>query len=185
MNDYLLRSKIVYQMIQLIFYCFRHPLTFSVLQLFLHCCFLKMALAIVSGIKSTVIEPYMFFMTLGFAVTLVPLDQLQQDKICLTQYHQSSDYCINFSKSPTSVTKLAILASSSLFSMKVSIIDTLPAIFWCLMIGSVCDRFPKTRKYFMILTAVSVILRDVLVLFNLIFFDTWGEFDGHNSKFVV
>lgn len=128
-----------------------------------------------SLLSSIVIEPYTFFMALGFAVTLVPLDQLQQDKICLIQYDEQPDYCIGLSKLQTSEIKLGILTSTSYFGMKVSLIETLPAIIWCLMVGSVCDRFPKTRKYFMIMTAVSVVIRNSLLILNLVFFDTWGE----------
>lgn len=130
---------------------------------------------IVSILNSIVIEPYMFLVALSFAITLIPSDQLQQDKICLYQYNQSADYCLGLSKSPTTPIKIAILASSNVFSLKLALIDSLPAIVWCLLVGSVCDRFPKTRKYFMILTSTSVLIKNTLVLLNLIFFDSWGK----------
>lgn len=127
-----------------------------------------------SVLNSIVIEPFTFFMALGFAVILVPLEQLQQDKICLVHFDQTSDYCLEMSKSPTSDIKLNILTFTSYFGMKVALVDSLPAIIWCLLIGSVCDRYPRTKKYFMIMTALSVFIRNALLLLNVIFFNQWG-----------
>lgn len=125
-------------------------------------------------VKSITIEPYMFFMILSFIVSEVPIDQLQQDKICLYQYNQKIDYCLELSKLPTSDVKIFVLSANNSFNVNVTIINAITSIIWCLLIGSICDRFPKSQKYFMIMTSVSAIIWNIFLLFNTVYFDSFG-----------
>lgn len=125
-------------------------------------------------VKSIIVEPYMFFMILSFIILEVPIDQLQQDKICLYQYNQTIDYCLKLSKLPTSDIKIAVLSANNSFNINATIINTITSIIWCLLIGSVCDRFPKSQKYFMIMTSVCAITMNIFLLFNTVYFDSFG-----------
>ena len=134
-------------------------------------------------IKSIVIEPYLFLMSLTIGMSLVPLEQLQQDKICLIEFNQTVEYCLTMSESVTSDVKLGILARSNTVSQFKAFIDAFPGVIWCLIVGSICDRFPKTRKPFMIATVCSGLVRDSVLLLNLINFYSWGMFPNFNSDF--
>lgn len=128
-------------------------------------------------LKSLVIEPYIFLMGVSIATSLVPLEQMQQDKVCRIEFNQTIEYCLKLSESATSDMKIAILARSNNFNQFKAILDAVPSIIWCLVAGSVSDRYPKTRKPFMVATALSGLLRDGLLLLNLVYFNTWGNFD--------
>ena len=64
-------------------------------------------------------------------MSLVPLEQLQQDKICVNEFNQTIDFCLQLSESPTSDMKLAILVRSNHFSQFTSMFDWIPALMWC------------------------------------------------------
>lgn len=132
-------------------------------------------MAVPSWMKSIVIEPYIFLMGLTIGMSIVPIAQLQQDKICRNEFNQTVDYCIQLSESSTSEMKLAILARSNDFTQVNTIIGTVPAMLWCLIAGSLCDRYPRTRKPFLIATVVSGLVRDSALILNLINFNNWGD----------
>lgn len=133
-------------------------------------------MAVPPWIKTIVIEPYIFLMSMTIGMSLLPLEQLQQDKICRIEFNQTLDYCLKMSESSTSEVKLAILARSNNFGQFKTIIDAVPGMFWCLIAGSVADRYPKTRKPFMIATALSGLVRDSALLLNLFNFYNWGNY---------
>lgn len=133
-------------------------------------------MAFPSWLKSLVIEPYLFLMGISIATSLVPLEQLQQDKVCRIEFNQTIEYCLKLSESATSDTKLAILARSNNFNQFKAIIDAIPSMLWCLVAGSFSDRYPRTRKPFMVATVLSGLVRDGLLILNLINFNNWGNF---------
>ena len=126
--------------------------------------------------KSIVIEPYIFLMCLTIGMSFVPLEQLQQDKICVNEFNQTIDFCLKLSESPTSDMKLAILVRSNKFAQFASMFNWIPALMWCLIVGSICDRYPNTRKPFMIATVFSGLLRDAVLILNVINFYNWGNY---------
>ena len=133
-------------------------------------------MAVPSWLKSLVIEPYIFLMGMSIAASFVPLEQMQQDKVCRNEFNQTIEYCLKLSESPTSDMKLAILARSNNFNQFKAILDAIPSMLWCLVAGSFSDRYPKTRKPFMIATVLSALVRDGLLILNLINFNNWGNF---------
>ena len=90
------------------------------------------------------------------------------------QYNQTIGYCLELSKLPTSDVKIAVLSANNSFNINATIINAITSIIWCLLIGSICDRFPKSQKYFMIITSVSAIIMNIFLLFNTIYFDSFG-----------
>lgn len=115
-------------------------------------------------------------MTISFAITTIAMDQLVQDKICLLDYQQSIQECITLSESKSNPFKLPVLADRNTFNFKYSLLDMIPATIWTLLIGSICDSFPRTKKYFLISTSGSIMIENTLVLINLIFFNEMGKF---------
>ena len=117
------------------------------------------------------IEPYIFFMVLAYSA---PIEQLQQDKLCIQRFHQSIDYCLNVSESKTSEMKLAILSQSNTLSLYATIIYTTFGVIWCLLIGCLCDKHVKLRKPFLIMAPGSILFGNILGMFQVVFFNELG-----------
>ena len=117
------------------------------------------------------IEPYIFFMALSYSG---PIEQMQQDKLCLQTFRQSIDYCLNVSESKTSEMKLSILSQSNTLSLYATITYTTFGVIWCLLIGCLCDKHVKLRKPFLIMAAGSFLFENILGMFQVVFFNELG-----------
>ena len=119
-------------------------------------------------------EPYVFFMVLSYSVCSIPVEQLQQDKICLQQLNQSIDYCLLASKSEATSIKLSILSQSNMLTLYSTTMETITGIVWCLLTGAICDKHRSLRKIFMVLAPFSLLVGNMLKFINVIFYNQLG-----------
>ena len=112
---------------------------------------LSIAWSIINSLK---IEPFVLIFVMSANVSEIARVQLIQDKICLNNYNQSRDFCIDLSKirdtnddpDYSDETKNKILADVAKLSTYIQIISTLPAFFYILFIGPFLDRYINGRR---------------------------------------
>ena len=124
--------------------------------------------------KYVSMEPYIFFMVLSYSVVGLPIAQLPQDKICLQQLNQTIEYCLIASRSESTPIKLSILSQSNIFTLYVTIMETITGITWCLVTGVICDKHRKLRKLFLILAPFSVLIGNMFTLVNVAWYNELG-----------
>jgi len=77
------------------------------------------------------------------------MNQLIQDKICKLVYKQNDSYCLKVSNleaggldDPKNL-KILILTKSAEFNLYLTLLSTVPSIFWCIFLGSWCIRMEE------------------------------------------
>ena len=123
-------------------------------------------------IKQLRVEPFMFLLLFAGAVSNVTLSLLVQDKICVLEFKQSNDYCINLNKLDSNDDiQSEILVLSTKFSLYSTIIGMIPSVLWSVFIGSWCDKYIHGRKVLLCATALGGMLDTILVMINAYYFD--------------
>ena len=123
-------------------------------------------------IKQFRVEPFMFLLLFAGAVSSVTLPLLVQDKICVLEFKQSNDYCINLNKLDSNDDiQSEILVLSTKFSLYSTIIGMIPSVLWSVFIGSWCDKYIHGRKVLFCATALGGMLDITLVMINAYYFD--------------
>ena len=127
---------------------------------------------LVNLIKQLRVEPFMFLHMFAGAVSSVTQSLLIQDKICVLEFKQSNDYCINLNKlSSDDEIQSEILVLSTTFSLYSTIISMVPCVLWSMFIGSWCDKYIHGRKVLFCATALGAMLDMILVMINAYYFD--------------
>lgn len=121
-------------------------------------------------VKSLKVEPIAFCFSFVTMSRFLAMQQMLQDKICVQTFGQSIDYCRKLGTSPNSIIKDGILSKTSTYTFYYTTIMVVPGLFWCIFVGSWCDKYLGARKLFMILCAVSGFIEAVLLIVNAYFF---------------
>lgn len=118
---------------------------------------------VVSFIKNSRSEPYLFSAGIFISLKIVCLQLLIQDKLCLNRFNQTREFCSSLSTSPDSMIKNEIIGKGSYYMTVVIMIQTLPGVIWSLFIGIGCDKFIKGRQIFMILSVTSGVIDSIFL----------------------
>lgn len=129
---------------------------------------------VISFIKNSRSEPYLFSAGLFISLKIVCLQLLIQDKLCLNQFNQTREFCSSLSTSADSLIKNEIIGKASYFMTIVIMIQTLPGVIWSLFIGIGCDKFIKGRQIFMILSVASGIVDSIFLY--------WTAYDFYSGN---
>ena len=130
---------------------------------------------LLSIIKLIRLEPYMFLFMFAYGLEGLTVAQLVQDKICISKYNQSEEYCAALSEyindNEEVDFKSSILADVTRFGLYKSVITSIPVIFWSLFLGSWADRHSSAPKILLSLAAIGSLLESGLLLLNAIDFE--------------
>lgn len=121
-------------------------------------------------IKSMKIEPVAFCLSFVAMSRFLAMQQMIQDKLCIKQFNQTFDYCRSLSGEENTVMKDDILAATSTYTFYYTTIMVIPGLFWCIFVGSWCDKYLGARKLFIILCAVSGFVEAIFLILNAYFF---------------
>ena len=116
------------------------------------------------------IEPIAFCFSFVSTSRFLAMQQMIQDKICIKKFNQTFDYCQSLSGEENTVMKDDILAATSTYTFYYTTIMVIPGLFWCIFVGSWCDKYLGARKLFIILCAVSGFVETVFLILNAYFF---------------
>jgi len=124
-------------------------------------------------IKLLRVEPLIFLFCLQNGLKQIPTTQLLQDKICRFWYNQTHEFCLGMAQMPIveHSYRCQILTDTAVFSTYQSLLMTIPALLWCLFIGSWVDRYTRGRKIIMIITSLAAIIETLLFLHSSIKFN--------------
>lgn len=92
-------------------------------------------------IGSLNVEPCAFLLTFASMSRLLSIQQLFQDKLCIQKFNQTEAYCSNLAFEETSPIKQSILSEVTSYNFYDTLIAAFPGIFWCLFVGSWCDKY--------------------------------------------
>lgn len=87
------------------------------------------------------VEPCAFLLTFASMSRMLSIQQLFQDKLCIQRFNQSDSYCSNLAFEVTSPVKQSILSEVTRYNFYDTLISAFPGIFWCLFVGSWCDKY--------------------------------------------
>ena len=125
-------------------------------------------------IKQLRVEPFIFFYMFATSASEVIQSQLIQDKICVFEFNQTNDYCMDLHEldmnSNKSETQSQILVRLTQLNLYTTLINTFPVLIWSLFIGSWCDKYIHGRKILMCFAAIGSILDMILLMINAFFF---------------
>lgn len=116
------------------------------------------------------LEPYIFMFYIMNAIKGVPSGQLTQDKICLNQFHLSSNYC--YALPTMSATddylnkKSEVLAEATNFSIYGALFMTLPSLFGGFLIGPWTDKYPMGKKIILMAGSLTGIMEALILILN-------------------
>jgi hypothetical protein len=137
---------------------------------------------IISFLNNLRLEPFLFIFVFVMMLRRVPQDQILQDKICIQKYNLPHDFCyklptFNETTDPRYHYKSQILGDSTQFNMYLTLVATLPSVFWSLFFGSWTDKYAPAKKILLLIGGLSYTIEGVLLAFLAIKFDT-----GKNRK---
>ena len=125
-------------------------------------------------VKQLRVEPFIFFHMFATSASEVIQSQLIQDKICVLEFNQTNDYCMELHEldmnSNKSETQSQILVRLTHLNLYTTLINTFPVLIWSLFIGSWCDKYIHGRKILMCFAAIGSILDMILLMINAFFF---------------
>ena len=121
-------------------------------------------------VKQLRVEPFIFFYMFATSASEVIQSQLIQDKICVLEFNQTNDYCMELHEldmnSNKSKTQSQILVRLTHLNLYTTLINTFPVLIWSLFIGSWCDKYIHGRKVLMCFAAIGSILDMILLMIN-------------------
>lgn len=133
---------------------------------------------ILAFIKTLKVEPFLLMSILSLSLTMVPVQQLIQDKVCLYEFNQKVSFCLKMSEldSDQYPIKSDILAKSAIYKMIQTVIIVAPCIVWSMFVGSWCDKYLIGRKIVMCFCGLSALVESVFMILNAVYFDAgeWG-----------
>ena len=121
-------------------------------------------------VKQLRVEPFIFFHMFAITASQVTQSQLIQDKICVLEFNQTNDYCMNLNQLDMNSNQLdtqsKILVRLTQLNLYTTFINTFPVLIWSLFIGSWCDKYIHGRKILMCFAAIGSILDMILLMIN-------------------
>ena len=121
------------------------------------------------------VEPFIFLNVFATAASQITQSQLIQDKICVLEFNQTSDYCMNFNdlemNSNESDIRSQILVRLTNLNLYTTLIYTFPVLIWSLFVGSWSDKYIHGRKILICFAAIGLILDMILLMLNAFFFN--------------
>ena len=110
-------------------------------------------------------------MLFSWSLSVLSVQQLMQDKICIHHYNQSKSYCHDLGLSPEDSIKSSILSDAVNYAVYGTILETIPMVIYAISMGPFCNKYIFGRKMFMMCGVFSCVVRDILMITNSIFFD--------------
>jgi len=121
------------------------------------------------------IEPFVFLFISSLALSDVTATQLVQDKICISKYNRSAEYCVQISDEKTDLSedsyRTKILADLAQYIIYRTLISSLPSILFAIFIGSWIDKYVHGRKILLCLGCSGYAAQFGILLLNAIYFD--------------
>jgi hypothetical protein len=117
------------------------------------------------------VEPVILISMIVFSTSSVAMQQLMQDKLCISKHSQDHEYCTKLSEKDQSAEKFTILADVAFYSSLREYISVVPRVVLLLLIGSWCDKFPSAKRCVMLASMIGLLLDSALLLINSRFFD--------------
>jgi hypothetical protein len=98
---------------------------------------LKVPETVRNGFRRYNVEPIVFFYMIGYNLSLVCYLKLIQDKVCITEFKLSHDFCANIHESQNAKTKdaLDVLARATYLNLVATVVISLPTFISVLFVG--------------------------------------------------
>ncbi|KAI1304986.1 hypothetical protein HDE_01721 [Halotydeus destructor] len=126
-------------------------------------------------VKILTVEPFLFFIYLAITAKQDTYTQFYQDKVCLVNRQLSNEVC-NFVSTSKDVQyledKTAIVNEANAIGAYQSLIQTVPAIIYAIMLAPWADKVKGARRSLMIATALGQILDSTIGIISVIYEDT-------------
>ena len=131
-------------------------------------------MSLMNFLRLLTVEPLAFFNIFIFMFKRLPLDQMIQDKICLSRYGLTPNYCQSLPtmKDEDDVLRMksTILADVTTFNLYANILITIPSFFIATLIGPFIDRYRPAKKILLIVSSLVMLAESAILCINSYFF---------------
>ena len=123
-------------------------------------------------VKLLRIDVFMMLFLVSHSISLVSINQLVEDKVCLNDLNLNRTICLNLENvsGKREQDKNYILSTAAVFKNYQTIISTAPGIFLSLFIGYWIDTYPSHLKYILAAPALGGTIGSLLIIYNCLHF---------------